>query len=92
MNAKFFFSNILKTTCNNVRERVKNALFLHMVTLSLQNIKKTKKNKKNFTFINSSQYNNLRLLTKNCTHLLKTSNLGQQGLQNEALQQRFSPC
>ena len=44
MNAKFFFSNISKTTCNSVQERVKNALFMHTVTYSLQNI--INKNKK----------------------------------------------
>ena len=87
MNVKFFFLNILKTTHNSVRERVKNALSRTLLHLVFKIFKK-----KNFTFIKSAFLNNLRFFTKKCTHLLKTINCETQGPQNGALQQRYSPC
>ena len=86
MIVKFFFLNILKTKCNRVRER---AFFMLSHTLSCVVFKILKK--KNFTFINSAFENNLRFFINKRTHLLKTNNFGPQGLQNAALQQRYSP-
>ena len=87
MNVKFFFLNILKTTHNSVRERVKNALSRTLLHLVFKIFKK-----KNFTFSKSAFVNNLRFFPNKCTHLLKTGNFGPQGPQNAALQQRYSPC
>ena len=75
------------TTHNSVRERVKNALSRTLLHLVIKIFKK-----KNLTFLKSAFLNNLRFFTNKCTHLLKTSNLGPQGPQNAALQQRCSPC
>ena len=50
MNVKFFFLNILKTTCNSVRERVKNALSRTLLHLVLKkNKKKTSHSSKTVT-------------------------------------------
>ena len=87
MNVKFFFLNILKTTHNSVRERVKNALSRTLLHLVFKIFKK-----KNFTFIKSAFLNNLRFFTNKCTHIFETSNFGPEGPQNGALQQRYSPC
>ena len=58
MNVKFFFLNILKTKCNNVRGR---ANFTHSCTLLCVVFKIFKK--KNFTFIKTAFLNNLRFLS-----------------------------
>ena len=82
-----FFLNILKTTHNSVRERVKNALSRTLLHLVFKILKK-----KNFTFIKSAFLNNLRFFTNKCTHLLKIGNFGRHGPQNAALQERYTPC
>ena len=87
MSVKFFFLNILKTTHDRVRESVKYALSHTLLHLVFKIFKK-----KNFAIIKSAFVNNLRCFTNECTHLLKTSNLGPQGPQKAALQQRYSPC
>ena len=87
INMKFFCLNTLKTKCNSVRKRVKNALSRTLLHIVFKMIKK-----KNFPSIKSTQKNNLRFFTKKCTHFFKTSNFEPQGLQNAALQQRYSPC
>ena len=87
MNVKFIFLNILKTKCNSVQER---AFFTLSCTLLCVVFKIFKMN--NFTFIKSAFLNNLIFFTNEWKHLLKTSNLGSQGPQNAALQQRDSPC
>ena len=76
-----FFGKKSVTVC-------KKGLFLtlfHTVTLSLK--EKTKnKNKKNFTLLNNKCNKCTQIKTK------KKSNCRLQGLQNLALQQRYSPC
>ena len=81
MNVKFFFLNILKTTHDRVQESVKNALSRTLLHLVFKIFKK-----KNFKFTNSAFVKNLIFFINKCTHLLKTSNFGPQGLQ----MQRYS--
>ena len=84
---KFFFLNILKTKCNSVRERAFFTLSRTLLCVVFKIFKKI-----NFTLNKSAFLHNLRFFPNKCTHLLKTGNFGPQGPQNEALQQRYSPC
>ena len=64
MNVKFLFLNILKTTHNSVRERVKNVLSHTLLHLVFKIFKK-----KNFILIKSVFVNILRFFLQTNAHI-----------------------